>query len=144
MAFFLPAALTRTVAAAAAAAGGARVSSPLAHMPSTSTGSLLPLLAAARASRAGAAGPARASAWGVQSRSFFVRAHGSNVTRDFERLQSKLEASGLERTLKERKRYVKPHLVRQKKAKDAVFNRAKRERIRVVEELMLDRRLCPF
>jgi hypothetical protein len=34
--------------------------------------------------------------------------------------------------------------VRQKKAKDAVFNRAKRERIRVVEELMLDRRLCPF
>ena len=74
-------------------------------------------------------------------RNFFVRvSYPSNASRDFERLQSKFEASGWERVLKERSRYMKPHLVRQKNAKDAVYNRAKRERIRIVEELLLDRK----
>ncbi len=102
------------------------------------------LAAGARRIPSSSSSAAAASAAASATRTFYVRVHGSNPSRDFERLQGKLEASGLERALKERKRYVKPHLVRQKKAKDAVFNRAKRERIRVVEELMLDRKLCPF
>lgn len=41
-------------------------------------------------------------------------------------------------------RYIKPHLARQRNAKDAVFNAAKRQRVKLVEEMLLDPRMCPF
>jgi hypothetical protein len=41
-------------------------------------------------------------------------------------------------------RYLKPTLARQKKARMAVYNRAKATRQRLVEELLADPGLCPF
>ncbi len=77
------------------------------------------------------------------SRSFYVKV-SRNASRDLERLQAKVTASGLERLLTSRKRFVKPCLERQKAARDSVYNRAKRERARLVEEMMLDKTKCPF
>lgn len=72
-------------------------------------------------------------------RSLFVKVHGPNASRDLERLQLKVDASGIERRLSSRKRFIKPHLVRQQNIKNAVYTKAKNERIKLVEEMMLDR-----
>ena len=78
-----------------------------------------------------------------RSLSLFVRVHGSPGAA-LERLQAKSEQEGVERSAAARRRYVKPHLARQKAASDAQYNKAKRERVRLVEELVLDRKLVPF
>jgi hypothetical protein len=39
---------------------------------------------------------------------------------------------------------MKPHLVRQRNQKDAIYNGAKRQRVKLVEEMLLDPRMCPF
>ena len=72
-------------------------------------------------------------------RFFYVKVHGPNASKDLERLQLKVDASGIERQLSSRKRFVKPHLVRQQNIKNAVYTKAKNERIKLVEEMMLDR-----
>jgi len=103
--------------------------------------------AAAGASAAAAAGAAAAAAAGAAraapARALFVRVTG-NPAAALERLQAKAEQEGLERMLAARRRFVKPHLARQRSASDALYNRSKRERIRLVEELVLDRKLVPF
>ena len=61
-----------------------------------------------------------------------------------DKLQAKSDLEGLERMTATRCRFVKPHLARQRAVSDAIYNRAKRERIRLVEEMVLDRKLVPF
>lgn len=39
---------------------------------------------------------------------------------------------------------MKPTLIRQRKKEDAQFNQAKRIRLQLVEELLLDKNLVPF
>jgi hypothetical protein len=80
---------------------------------------------------------------GAPSRALFVRVTG-NAGAALDRLQAKSELEGLERAAAARRRFVKPHLARQRSASDARYNRSKRERIRLVEEMVLDRRLVPF
>ncbi len=78
------------------------------------------------------------------ARTLYVRVTGASPSAAMEKLNAKVAAEGRERLAAARKRYVKPHLQRQLDAKGAVYNKAKRERVRVVEELMLDRKVCPF
>jgi len=123
-------------------------------------GAPLALAAQLRAGGAGAAAagaasappaPASASAsasatsarGGAPARALFVRVTG-NAGAALDRLQAKSELEGLERAAAARRRFVKPHLARQRSASDARYNRSKRERIRLVEEMVLDRRLVPF
>ena len=73
-----------------------------------------------------------------------VIAGAGNAGAALDRLQAKSELEGLERAVAARRRFVKPHLARQRSASDAQYNRSKRERIRLVEEMVLDRRLVPF
>ncbi len=146
---------------AAAAAAGARRAAVFASSLAAPlvAGASAPSAAAAAAAAAAAgfrgASPALcslgscapASVLGLSlSRSFFVRVRGvgGGASRDLDRLQGKVEGSGQERALQRRRRFVKPHLERQRNAKEAVFNKAKRERIRLVEEMMLDRRVAGF
>ena len=60
------------------------------------------------------------------------------------RLQAKSEREGIDREIKERRNFLKPTLERQRNTKGATFNAAKRVRLQLVEELLLDKRLNPF
>jgi len=113
-------------ARAAAVAGPSASSAAPAFAPASASASLLGLAPASS-----------------RSLSLFVRVHGSPGAA-LERLQAKSEQEGVERSAAARRRYVKPHLARQKAASDALYNKAKRERVRLVEELVLDRKLVPF
>jgi hypothetical protein len=89
------------------------------------------------------AGAGGALGGGAPARALYVKVTG-NAGAALDRLQAKSELEGLERAAAARRRFVKPHLARQRSASDARYNRSKRERIRLVEEMVLDRRLVPF
>lgn len=55
-----------------------------------------------------------------------------------------MDREGVERRLKERQRFLKPTLARQKKAKNAIYQQAKRTKNQLVEELLADPGLLPF
>jgi hypothetical protein len=103
-------------------------------------------VALCRRALAAAAGVRASAPSSAPARQLYVKVHGAggNASGAGERLQSKNELDGLEKMLAKRKRFIKPHLQRQLNAKGAVYNKAKGERIRLVEELMLDRKICPF
>jgi ribosomal protein S21 len=67
-------------------------------------------------------------------------AEGAALTR----LQAKSEREGIDREIKARRNFLKPTLERQRNTKGATFNSAKRVRLQLVEELLLDKRLNPF
>jgi hypothetical protein len=79
----------------------------------------------------------------IQRRNLYVKVYGSPSSA-LEKLSSKSEQEGLERRANARKRFIKPHLERQRAVSDALYNKSKRERIRLVEELVLSRKLVPF
>ena len=79
----------------------------------------------------------------IPYRSLFVKVYGSPSSA-LERLSTKSEQEGLEKRANARKRFIKPHLERQRAVSDALYNKSKRERIRLVEELVLSRKLVPF
>lgn len=54
-----------------------------------------------------------------------------------DKLATKSELDGLEKQLMKRRRYIKKHLERQQNARDAVYNKAKQQRLKLVEELLL-------
>jgi hypothetical protein len=70
------------------------------------------------------------------SRTLYVRA-SSNPSSALEKLTAKAELEGIEKRLTQRRRYVKPHLQRQLNARNAIYNKAKQQRIKLVEELLL-------
>ena len=55
-----------------------------------------------------------------------------------------MDREGVERRLKERQRFLKPTLARQRKAKNAIYQQAKRTKNQLVEELLADPGLLPF
>lgn len=84
---------------------------------------------------------------GAHCRSLYVKVgdgkFGAEATA-LARLQAKSEREGIDREIKERRNYLKPTLERQRNTKGATFNTAKRVRLQLVEELLLDKRLNPF
>ena len=100
--------------------------------------------AAVRPSHPGARAPSSAPAPARFSGVFARASSGGGPILALERVRAKASLEGTERLLKRQRAYVKPTLARQKNVRDAAYNTVKRQRARLVEELVLQRKLWPW